>query len=59
MFLVPTFCEIVKNGPYILKTVKKNLINFSVIKNGVGSYFLLNNFNKRMLVQQNNELMLR
>jgi hypothetical protein len=27
MFLVPLFCEIVKNG-------KKNSINFSVIKNG-------------------------
>jgi hypothetical protein len=23
MFLVPTFCEIVKNDPYILKMVKK------------------------------------
>jgi hypothetical protein len=34
MFLVPTFCDIVKNGPYILKKVKKKSIIFSVIKNG-------------------------
>jgi hypothetical protein len=34
MLLVPTFCEFVKNGPYILKMVKKIPINFSVIKNG-------------------------
>jgi hypothetical protein len=34
IFLVSTFCEIVKNGPYILKKVKKNLISFSIIKNG-------------------------
>jgi hypothetical protein len=33
MFLIPTFCEIVKNGPYILKMVKKNAINFSVVQN--------------------------
>jgi hypothetical protein len=33
MFLVPTFFEIVKNGLNILKMVKKNPINFSVIKN--------------------------
>jgi hypothetical protein len=25
MFLVPTFCEIIKNSPYILKIVKKIL----------------------------------
>jgi hypothetical protein len=34
MFLVLTFCEIVKNDPYILKMVKKNPMSFSVIKNG-------------------------
>jgi hypothetical protein len=33
MFLVSTFCGIVKNGPYILKMVKKNHISFFVIKN--------------------------
>jgi hypothetical protein len=33
MFLVPIFFEIVKNSLNILKMVKKNPINFSVIKN--------------------------
>jgi hypothetical protein len=39
MFLVPTFCEIVKNDPYILKMVKKNPINFFVIKNDLFCLF--------------------
>jgi hypothetical protein len=32
--LVPTFCEIIKNGPHILKMVKKKSHSFFVIKNG-------------------------
>jgi hypothetical protein len=42
MFLVSIFCEIVNNGPYILKNGQKNLINFSVIQNG--------RFHKRMII---------
>jgi hypothetical protein len=34
MFLVLIFSEIVKNGPCIIKTIKRNIINFPVIKNG-------------------------
>jgi hypothetical protein len=42
MFLVPVFCEIVKNGLYILKMIKKDPISFSVIKikNGAFRLFL-------------------
>jgi hypothetical protein len=43
MFLVSIFCEIVNNGPYILKNGQKNLINFSVIQNGP--------FHKRMIIR--------
>jgi hypothetical protein len=38
--LVPTFCEIVKNGSYVLKIVGKNPINFSIIKNGLFRLFV-------------------
>jgi hypothetical protein len=44
MFLVPTFCEIVKNGRYILKMVKKNPINISVTNNGP--------FSNRMIISE-------
>jgi hypothetical protein len=52
MFLVLTFCEIVKNGPYILKMVKKNLISFFVIKNGPFSMFFGGQLTKSLLVDR-------
>jgi hypothetical protein len=50
MFLVPTFFEIVKNGPYILKMVKKNPINFSVIKNSPFRLFFQGQLTECLLV---------
>jgi hypothetical protein len=41
MFLVPTFCEIIKNGPYILKMVQKNPENIPLSKIVHAVYFIL------------------
>jgi hypothetical protein len=50
MFLVLIFCEIVKNGPYILKMVKINSISFSVIKNGPFRLFFQGQLTKCLLM---------
>jgi hypothetical protein len=52
MFLVSTFCEIIKNGTYILKIVKKNFISFSVLKNDQFRLFFQGHLTKCLLVDR-------